>query len=240
MFDVLLTGPYVPFTLALALLTGLLLLEIVLLLVGGTLLGLGADADLDLDVDIDIDVPSLSDLDIDFGDADLDGFEAFEPEVNASEAPPPAGPASWLGIGKVPTLIWLAAVLLGFGASGLVLQSAASAVLQEPLPAILAVIPAGAVALWFAGQFGTLFASLLPKTESTAMSERSLGRRTGTVTQGTARRGAPAEVRIRDRHGNMHYVRAEPLRDDDTIPQGSEVLVLRHRRDDGYRLVTLN
>lgn len=240
MFDVLLTGPFVPFTFALALLTGLLLLELILLLIGGTLLGMGADAD--LDADFDVDAPDLGDLDIDFGDADPDAFDAFDPDVDAPETASGsgmAGPASWLGIGKVPTLIWIASILLGFGVSGLVLQSFVAGLLGGPLPALLAVLPAAFVGAWFAGTFGTAFARLLPRTESTAMSARHLGRRTGTVTQGTARRGSPAEVRVRDRHGNTHYLRAEPLNDEEEIPQGTEVLVLRHRYDTGYRLVAL-
>ena len=143
MFDLYLTEPFVPFTIALALLLGLLVLELFLALLGGTLLGLGADAD--LDVDMDIDAPDL----------------------------------------------------------------------------------------------GEVFARLLPKTETTAMSERHLGRRIGVVSQGTAKRGMPAEVRVTDHHGNMHYLRAEPVRDSDEIPQGSRVLVLRHRFDQGYRITAL-
>jgi hypothetical protein len=55
----------------------------------------------------------------------------------------------------------------------------------------------------------------------------------GTVTQGTARRGSPAEVRLRDRHGNTHYQRCEPWHEADVIPEGTEVVTLRMRRPDG-------
>ena len=124
MFDLYLTGPFVPFTLALALLFGLLALEMILGLLGGTLLGLGADPDVDLDVDID--VPDIETFDIEFSDADPHLFNFAEPEV-AAELPeaemPTTGPASWLGLGKLPVLIWIAALLLGFGVSGLALQS---------------------------------------------------------------------------------------------------------------------
>lgn len=235
MFDLFLTEPYVPFTISLALLFGLLALEILLSVLGGTLLGIGADADLD----VDIDAPDIGEIDIDFGDADPDAFEAFEPEIEA-DAGPSAGPAGWLGLGKVPTLIWIASVLFAFGVTGLAVQSLSTALFGTALPAALAFLPAALSAIWFASRFGAAFARMLPRTETTALSARHLGRRTGTVTQGTARRGAPAEVRVTDRHGNTHYLRAEPLRDDEEIPQGSEVLVLRHRTDTGYRLVRLS
>ncbi|MEO1024664.1 MAG: OB-fold-containig protein [Pseudomonadota bacterium] len=237
MFDLYLTEPFVPFTIALALLFGLLALELILALLGGTLLGLGADADLDLD--LDVDAPDLGDLDIDFGDADPELFDFAEPETDVPTGDAiAAGPAAWLGMGKVPVLIWVAAVLLGFGVVGVVIQSVASGVFA-PLPAMIAAIPAGIAALWFARTFGAGFARVLPKTESTALSNRHLGRRTGVVTQGVARRGKPSEVRVTDRHGNTHYLRGEPLKDEDEISAGTEVLVLRHKREDGYRLVPL-
>ena len=236
MFDLYFTEPYVPFTISLALLFGLLFLELVLALLGGTLLGMGADTD--LDVELDIDGPDLGDLDIDFGDADPEAFDFAEPELDADLDAAPIGPASWLGIGKMPALIWIAAVLLAFGISGLVIQGIAGAAVA-PLPALIAALPAGAAALWFARTFGAAFARLLPKTESTAMSNRHLGRRMGVVTQGTARRGAPTEVRLTDRHGNTHYIRAEPLKDDDVIVAGTQVLVLRHKLNEGYRIVPL-
>lgn len=246
MFDLYLTGPYVPFTISLALLFGLLALELVLALTGGTLLGLGADAD--LDIDLDVDAPDLGDFDIDFGEADPHLFDFAEPELDtdidldadtASAESVPVGPASWLGIGKVPTLIWIAAVLLGFGVSGVVLQGLTAMLLGVTLPAVLAAVPAALAGIWFARQFGAIFARLLPKTETTALSNRHLGRRTGVVTQGTARRGKPTEVKVKDRHGNTHYLRGEPLKDDDEITAGTEVLVLRHRHECGYRLVPL-
>ncbi|MGR3514918.1 MAG: OB-fold-containig protein [Paracoccaceae bacterium] len=242
MFDLYLTGPFVPFTLALALLFGLLALEIILGLLGGTLLGLGADADADFDLDVEVDLPDVGDLDIDFGDADPHLFDFAEPEVDADlpEAEvAPAGPAAWLGIGKMPVLIWIAALLLGFGASGFALQSVFNSVFSFALPAPIAAIPAALAGIWFAKTFGAGFARALPKTETTAMSERHLGRRTGMVTQGVAKRGRPSEVKVKDRHGNTHYLRGEPLKDEDEIPAGTQVLVLRHRYEEGYRLVPL-
>ncbi len=242
MFDLYLTEPFVPFTIALALLFGLLALELVLALLGGTLLGMGADAE--IDVDLDIDAPDLGDLDIDFGEADLELFDFAEPELELEIEAPSAeavspGPASWLGIGKVPTLIWIAAVLLGFGVSGVALQGFFRATLGVALPATLVALPAALAGVWFARQFGAVFASLLPKTETSALSARHLGRRIGVVTQGTAKRGKPTEVKVKDRHGNTHYLRGEPLKDDDEITAGTEVLVLRHRLEEGYRLVPL-
>lgn len=250
MFDLIFSDGMFPFTLSLALLFGLLALEVIFGLLGGTLLGAGADG-LDMDgPDIDVDLPDLGDMDIDLGldgtDIDIGDLELAEPDLDAPDADMPDGApdgagsvAAWLGFGKMPALIWLAAMLLSFGLAGLVIQTTADSILGGPLPAWLAALPSAVVAIWFARQFGTLFARLLPRMETEALSERHLGRRTGIVTQGTAARGRPAEVRVTDRYGNIHYLRAEPLRDDVQIPQGTEVMVLRHRYESGYLLVAL-
>lgn len=238
MFDLFMTEAYFPFTVSLALLFALLALELVLGLIGGTLLGLGADPD----VDFDVEVPEIGDFSIDVDAADLVDVEIADidadfdvGDVSASNA----GPVSWLGVGKVPFMIWLTSLLLGFGLSGLVLQQVFSAFFGWVLPVWFAVLPAIFIGLWFTNLFSAAFARLLPKTETTAVSSRHLGRRTGTVTQGTAKRGKPAEVRVSDRFGNIHYLRGEPLQDDQSIPAGSQVLVLRHLRGEGYRLVSL-
>lgn len=240
MFDLYLTEPFVPFTISLALLFGLLALEVVMSLLGATLLGVGGDADLDVDVEL----PDIGDLDIDFGDASPSDFDFADAELDAdfdndASVETLSGPTAWLGIGKMPMLIWMAAVLLGFGVVGIALQQLSVAMIGSPLPLAVPFGIAGIAALWFARHFGALFARIIPKTESSALSNRHLGRRTGTVTQGTAKRGSPAEVRIFDRHGNMHHLRGEPLKDTDTISAGTRVLVLRHQHQQGYRLVPL-
>ncbi|MCC1491382.1 OB-fold-containig protein [Cognatishimia sp. F0-27] len=248
MIDPFLTQGMFPFTLSLALLFGLMLLELVFAMLGGTLMGKdGPDLD-----GPDLDAPEVADFDLDL---ELDGLEMdlgeFEgPEFNPPEAPDGAdapdgiaatgGVAGFLGLGKMPLLIWIGCMLFAFGSTGLVIQSITRNAFGFEWPWIVASVPAAIVAVVFTRKFGMFFARMIPKTETQALSERHLGRRPGVITQGTAARGKPAEVRVTDRYGNTHYLRAEPLRDDLSIPQGSEVIVLRHRRDGGYLLVPLN
>lgn len=234
MFDFLLEGAFAPFTMALALLFGLLVIELIALALGGTLMAGEGELDIadapDLDMgDFDLDI----DADVDLGDFELAEVEAEVPEAGAAE------PFGWLGIGRMPFMIWLVVLLAGFGLSGMALQLALRDLLGFDLPSWMAAIPAGAFGLWFARGFGGVFARLLPKTETEAMSERMLARRRGVITQGTASRGRPAEVRVIDRFGNAHYLRAEPLQDKDQLTQGAEVLVLRDRRRDRFVLVAL-
>ncbi|WP_019954116.1 OB-fold-containig protein [Yoonia vestfoldensis] len=232
MLDFLLSPAVVPFSIALGLLAGLLVLEIVALLLGGSVLGSGGE-DLDLDApagfDPAFDLGDLPDLDkIDTGGIDPADLDLGQGDTLAP-ADPGTGLAGALGIGKVQFLIWLAALLAGFGLSGYTLQSVTNTSIGAPLPALIAVLPAGLIGLWFARAYGGLLARLIPKTETSVRSDAMLNRRHGVVSQGTARRNAPAEVRVLDSYGNFHFIRAEPLDANDEIPAGTDVLVLRVR-----------
>lgn len=232
MFALMLTPPYLPFALALGLLGGLLAVELVALALGGSLMaGEGADAP----------GPDTATL-----EAQFDLAPGAEPDVTAlaaaadslqAEVPGTGGGAlALLGLGRVPFAIWLAAMLTGFGVTGLAVQSVASATFGGPLGAAIAILPALAGAIGFARLFGRAIASLVPQVETTATSAQFMGGLRGIVSQGTARQGAPAEVRLRDRHGNTHYMRCEPFRDSDVIEQGTEVLTLRERTASGWAL----
>lgn len=236
MFEFLLHPAFAPFTAALAIFFGLLALEVILSFVGGSLLG--GDG-VDLDAEVDLDVADVADFEMDLSEFEAEGLD---PDIEAPETPGTSnvGPAAWLGLGRMPFLIWFAALLLAFGLSGLGLQSLLRDQFGVTLPAILPAIPAAMIGLWFARSFGALFARLLPKTETQAISTRRLARRRGVVSQGTARRGKPAEVRVVDQFGNAHHIRAEPYSAEDVLEQGTEVLVVRVARDDKFYIVGLS
>ncbi|KIC09777.1 hypothetical protein RA19_13450 [Leisingera sp. ANG-M1] len=252
MFDFLLDGAFAPFSLALALLGGLAVLELAALLLGGSLIGGDGDAGLDAADGADLgefpDAGDLGDLGADaaadalgdLGDIDLADLDGVDAPDGAGAAEASGSLASWLGLGRMPALIWLAALLMGFGLSGIGLQMVLKSYLGFTAPAWMAGLPAGAFGLWFARGFGGVFARLLPQTETEALSERSLGRRRGVITQGTAAQGRPAEVRVMDGYGNAHYLRAEPFAAGEELAQGTEVLVMRDRRKDRFVLIPLS
>ncbi len=262
MFDFLLFPGFVPFTTALALLLGLTGLELVALLLGGSLMGGEAEADIDgpdLDgADLDgaeLDLADLADLpDLDLADvsADFGGVEGLDnldtaaleaagldaaPETSVSTG---TGPASWLGFGKMPLLIWLAVFLMTFGLGGTGAQLLCTRLMGGVAPLWLVIPCVGVGAVMFTRSFGTVFARMMPQNETEALSERSLGRRRGVITQGTAATGRPAEVRVIDGYGNSHYLRAEPFEKDARLRQGTDVLVMRDRRNNRYVLIPLS
>ncbi len=207
------------FSIALTVVFGLFLLEILSLMLGGSVLAIGSDApDVDMDIDLDLD-----------GDFDLDIDMPAETDLPEITTVAPSGLAGWLGMRDVPFLIWLVSFLTLFGLSGLVLQEVVTALAGAPLPVWIAGMIALAPATFGARFIARVIAAIMPKTESSAMRMRFLGGHSGVITQGTARRGKPAEARIKDRFGNTHYLRVEPLDDTEAIPKGRDVRVIRKR-----------
>ncbi|MCF2906482.1 YqiJ family protein [Octadecabacter sp. CECT 8868] len=223
MINVFLAPEALPFSIALAVVVGLFVLEILGSLLGATVLGLGGEGP---DIDIDADFDLSADIDIDAADLDMDVA------ADIGDAPAtPAGLLGWLGARDVPFLIWLVSFLTLFGLSGLIVQSIATSAIGVPLFTWLAVAISLVPAIAVTRIIANWVALIMPKTETSAMRTRFLGGHRGTITQGTAMRGKPAEVKIKDRHGNIHYLRVEPLDDDGVFPEGSDVTLIRKRGD---------
>lgn len=203
-----------PFAIAITLVALIALVEIV-----GLLLGFSASGA------IDSHIPDLH--------ADVH-FDAHIPHVHADvHAPDGLGPGplshvlSWLCIGRVPILVLLVAFLCAFGIAGLIVQSMARGVLGFPLPALVATLPALVVAFPATRYIGLGLARVMPREETEAVSQAEFVGKVAVVTRGTARRGLPAEAKLRDAHGQAHYVLVEPDEDGETFAEKAEVLIVQ-------------
>jgi hypothetical protein len=76
----------------------------------------------------------------------------------------------------------------------------------------------------------------MPGDETTAVGLDELVGRRGTITIGTARRGSPAQARVADIHGQVHYVMVEPYDDRQSIGEGETV---RLDRRDGHIFIAV-
>lgn len=211
MIEFLLATSNLPFTAALGVMLVIGVMEAVGLMFG---------ADLASAVD-----SVLPDLDL---DADLN--------VEGGAAPGPLAAAlGWLCVGKVPALILLICFLLAFGLAGLGVQALVRESTGDLLPGWFAAIPALAIGLPATRFLGLGFAKILPQDETYAVSESAFLGKVATVTMGTARAGLPAEAKLRDAHGNTHYVRVEPLRPAESFAAGTAV-VLKAREGAVYKV----
>jgi len=190
------------FSLAILIMLGLGLIELISLMMGASLSGWFDDF-FDVSVDADTEIH-------------VDGF------ANSL--------LGWLHLGRVPFLVLLVILLSVFGVSGLVLQWLLLRFFGFCLPVLVAALPALVVAVSATRVIGGLFARILPKEESSAVSQDSLIGRVAVIT-GTnqAKVGLASEARVRDAHERVHYVLVEPEEPFDYLNGGSEVLLIRRK-----------
>jgi hypothetical protein len=150
-------------------------------------------------------------------------------EIDASEAivSPFRKALAWLRVGQVPVLMLLVAFLTIFGLGGLVLQSVVMEVLGRYLPSGIAVPMAFAGSLLPLRAAGGVIARVIPLDETDAVTEDSFIGSVATITLGTARRGEPAEAKLRDARGQTHYVMVEPDDPQASFAAPMEVLIIR-------------
>lgn len=203
----------VAFTVALSVMLGIAILEGVLTVIGAGMSGFLDDIipDVDAGVEIDADAPELG------GGTDLAGPSALSQFLG------------WLMIGHVPALALLVVFLTAFGISGLFVQGLTREVSGFLLPGWAAVPVALALALPTTRVTGKGLARLIPKDETSAVSRDEFLGLVATITLGTAKRRKSAEGRVRDRHGQSHYIRVEPDKGAGPLEQGSEVLLVARR-----------
>jgi hypothetical protein len=234
MFEIFLSPYALPFSLALLVVAGLFLLEILSAVFGASIMGIGG-GDGDIDIDADFDLTPDMDFDApDLGMEGIDGVEGLDGSGLDSSGPDlasPTGVLGWIGLQSVPFLIWLVTFLTFFGLSGLFIQSLFVSVFGAGLPPALASLVAAVPALLVTRVVARWVSLMMPKTETSALKARNLGGYRGVISQGTAMRGKPAEAKIKDRYDNIHYLRVEPLDDDGVFPQGSDVMIVRKTGD---------
>lgn len=207
-----------PFIVALGVMLGLALLELLVLFVGGSLFGFVDDL-----------MPDSLDSEVDVGG---------EGEMAAPASSPGALEQilGWFAVGRVPFLIVIIALLTSFGLIGLAVQGVLKGMTGYALPAGLAAIPAFVGASFATRWLAFGIARIIPKAETSAVSRDSFVGRTATVTLGSARSGEATQARLTDSHGQTHYVMVEPDRAADVLDEGERVLLVA-RKDAVFRAI---
>lgn len=253
--DLLLQNEIRPFLIAGLIVLGLLVLEFALVMFGlsggiaqdGPELETGdIESDFagmnatDIAAELEIEPELAARIETGLAEADT----GLEPAASNSEVPDgavtsPIGTVmDLLGLRKLPFSVSLALFLACFASVGTAAQILLHAMLGYMLPVWLIGPIALICAAFLTRKLVRFILYLVPRDESSAISERSLGKRIGIVTVGTASAGNPAQIRVTDGYGNTHYTMVEPLSPEDTIPEGSEVLVMRIRGG-GFRILRL-
>lgn len=133
----------------------------------------------------------------------------------------------WLHVGKVPALVLLLLFLSGYTVFGYSLQIVTNGLFGGYLPAWLAGLLAVPAGMTTVRGLGSLIAHIIPRDETSAVSEQSLIGRVGIIVSGNAQRGLAAQAKVKDEHGRSHYMMVEPDIDGEVFAEGAQVLLVR-------------
>lgn len=142
----------------------------------------------------------------------------------------------WLGVGQVPLLMLLIVFLACFGLIGLVGQQVAHDVLGQLVRPLIAIPAAGIAALPATGLLARGLARVMPRDETTAIDIAQLIGLHAQIVTGTATRGSPARAKVRDFHGQSHFIMVEPEEATSRFAEGAEVLLVA-RADHVFRAI---
>lgn len=131
---------------------------------------------------------------------------------------------SWLYVGRVPLLMLMVVFLAVFGVTGYALQATVFGLFGFFVPTLLAVVGVWLVSLPVVRVCAQVLYKILPKDETTAVSENELVGRVGVVVIGTATVSESAQVKVKDIHGQVHYVMA--YADGEPLSAGTAVLLV--------------
>ncbi|ENW95537.1 YqiJ family protein [Acinetobacter sp. NIPH 298] len=141
----------------------------------------------------------------------------------------------WLCLGKVPLLIWLIIFLTAYGLTGLIIQNIFFLLTEHYFSAWL-IAPACLFLCMPIVRYSAAFvAKIIPKDETTAIHSDELIGLTAQIILGEAKPNSPAQAKVKDQFGQTHYVLVEPELDI-IFHQGQDV-ILTQRTKIGFQAI---
>ncbi|RLZ11121.1 DUF1449 family protein [Acinetobacter sp. 2JN-4] len=141
----------------------------------------------------------------------------------------------WLYLGKVPLLIWLIIFLTAYGLTGLIIQNIFFFLTEHYFSAWL-IAPACLFLCMPIVRYSAAFvAKIIPKDETTAIHSDELIGLTAQIILGEAKPNSPAQAKVKDQFGQTHYVLVEPELDI-IFYQGQDV-ILTQRTKIGFQAI---
>jgi hypothetical protein len=202
-----------PFTVALLIMIGIAVVELIALVAG---FGLNAVVDDLLDVPVGEGADGFAGAD---GVGGGDGVDGGPGALGRS--------LDWLYVGHLPVLAILIVFLTIFGLLGLTAQGLLRATAGSAAPAFIAVPVVLLASLLPLRLCVRGLAKIFPRDDSSAVDPATfVGATALVVGGGGARAGHPAQARLVDGFGTTHYVLVEPVEADQQLPSDSAVLLV--------------
>lgn len=133
----------------------------------------------------------------------------------------------WLHLGKVPLLVVLVILLTAFSFIGFLANGVFRGIAGFYMPVYVSVPLAFLMALPIVRAFASGIARFIPRDETSAESLDNLVGRIAVVVNGTAKKGYPAQARVRNDHGQSLYVHVEPDDEGLEFVTGNSVLLVK-------------
>ncbi|CAM9259930.1 MULTISPECIES: YqiJ family protein [Acinetobacter] len=164
--------------------------------------------------------------------------DPLQPEINPDQHPGFFTKVfDWLYLGRLPLFIWLIIFLTSYGLSGLLIQGIFER-LTSQLFNVWLISPACLFLCMPIVRWLAMAASkLMPQDETSAIYSDELIGRTAIIILGDAKVNSPAQAKVRDQHGQTHYVLVEP-ETNQILNQGQNV-VLTHKTKNGFQATAL-
>jgi hypothetical protein len=133
---------------------------------------------------------------------------------------------AWMRIKKVPILMLVIIFLASFSIIGLFLQGLLLNLTGVLWSQYIILFPALTFSIYSVRICGGFISIVLPKDETSSISEDDLVGHIATITLGSASINSPAEAKTKDKHGQTHYLMIEPDEENIQFHQGEDILIL--------------
>lgn len=144
---------------------------------------------------------------------------------------------SFVGMGKVPTMVVVMAFLATFSTIGYSLQKLCYSITEAHLSVLLATIAAFIPSFIATGTIARAIGRILPAEETYAVSEKSLIGRKSTIISGEASYYLPADAIVIDAHQNHHNIYVKASSPEEVFYTGDEVTIVS--KVEGFYIVSI-
>ena len=143
----------------------------------------------------------------------------------------------WLYLGRVPLFVWLIIFLTIYGLTGFIIQSIFYYFTASFFSAWIIAPVCLFLGMPFVRYSTMVIAKILPQDETTAIYSEELIGRTAVIILGEAKINSPAQAKVKDQFGQMHYVLVEPEQNE--ILQQGQSVVLTQKTKIGFQAIIL-
>lgn len=144
----------------------------------------------------------------------------------------------FFGFGKVPFMILFSVYASFFAAFGFLFQSVFHSLTETYSDILFSSVIAFIGSLFFGRFVSGYLGKTIKLSEDFAASKDDFLKMIAVVTEGEATIGNPAEAKLTDHRGSVHYIRVEPFNDTETFKPDDQVVIVE-REENVFKAVKL-